>query len=256
MEAHEPLSEADRARYARQIALPGFGEEGQRQLLRSSALVVGLGGLGSPAALYLAAAGVGTIGLVEPDTVELSNLQRQILYSTAEQGRPKIEAAAERLSALNPGVRIARHVERLDGSNADRLIEAYDVVVACPDNFATRLAVNDACVRLRKPDVYGAVLGFEGQASVFPAGGKPCYRCLVHAPTPPPPNPRTPPAPAAILGAVASVIGAIQATEALKILLGLGGTLAGRLLAYDARAMKFRTLTLAPDPKCPVCGEG
>ena len=211
------------------------------------------GGLGSPAALYLAAAGVGAIGLVDFDHVDLTNLQRQILYGTADVGQPKLDVAEARLRALNPHVAIEVHAEPFGVANARRLVSAYDLVIDGTDNFSTRFLVNDACVLARRPNVYGSVFRFEGQASVFAAPGGPCYRCL--HPEPPPAGLIPNCAEAGVLGVLPGVIGMIQATEALKMLAGIGEPLIGKLLLYDALRMRFRQITLPRDPACPVCGD-
>lgn len=241
----------DMTRYSRQILLPEIGLAGQERLRQSSVLVVGAGGLGSPVALYLAAAGVGRIGLVDPDRVEVSNLHRQVLYGTADVGRPKVEAAAERVHALNPTLDVAAHPVRLDVTNADDLLAAYDVVADGTDTFATRYVVNDASVRTRTPNVFASVSRFDGQASVFGVPGGPCYRCLF--PEPPPDGLVPSCADGGVLGVLPGLLGMIQATEALKVLLGIGEPLVGRLLLVDARSMAFRTLMVDPDPACPVC---
>ncbi len=241
-------------RYSRHLVLPEVGLEGQTRLKSGSVLLVGAGGLGSPLALYLAAAGVGRIGLVEFDQVDLSNLQRQVLYGTADVGRDKIEAARERLAAINPHILVEAHPVRLEAANAREIVGAYDVVADGTDNFATRYLVNDACVLLGKPNVYGSVYRFEGQVSVFDARTGPCYRCLF--PEPPPAGTVPSCAEAGVLGILPGVIGLLQATEVVKILLGRGETLAGRLLLYDALGMEFRQLRVEKDPNCPACGAG
>jgi sulfur-carrier protein adenylyltransferase/sulfurtransferase len=240
------------ARYSRHVMLPEVGIEGQERLKAARVLCVGVGGLGSPAALYLAAAGVGTIGLVDFDAVDVSNLQRQILHSTEDVGRSKLESAQARLAAINPHVRIELHRFALAPDNARALIEAYDVVIDGADNFPTRYLVNDACVITRTPNAYGSIHRFEGQASVFAAPGGPCFRCL--HPEPPPPGVIPSCAEAGVLGVLPGVVGTIQATEAIKIVLGIGEPLVGRFLIYDALRMRFRELTLPRDPDCPVCG--
>ncbi len=240
-------------RYSRHTLLPEFGSAGQERLKGGRVLIVGVGGLGSPAALYLAAAGVGAIGLVDFDRVDLTNLQRQILYGTADIGQPKLDVAAARLSALNPHVEIEIHAEPFGVANANRLVSAYDLVVDGTDNFSTRFLVNDACVLAKRPNVYGSVFRFEGQASVFAAPGGPCYRCL--HPEPPPAGLVPNCAEAGVLGVLPGVIGLIQATEALKMLAGIGEPLIGTLLLYDALRMRFRQITLPRDPGCPVCGD-
>jgi adenylyltransferase/sulfurtransferase len=247
------LSPDERRRYDRHLILPEFGEEGQRRLRQGRVLIVGAGGLGSPAALYLAAAGAGMIGLVDFDAVDVTNLQRQILYATPEVGTAKLAAATARLQSLNPHIEVVPHDEPFAVSNAAALVEAYDVIVDGTDNFATRYLVNDACVMARKPNVYGSVFRFEGQAAVFAAPGGPCYRCL--HPEPPPPGLIPSCAEGGVLGVLPGVIGTIQATEAIKILTGIGETLAGRLLLYDALRMRMRQLVLPRDPACPVCGD-
>ena len=240
-------------RYSRQIILSQVGGKGQRKLLASKVLVVGAGGLGSPAALYLAAAGVGTLGLVDFDVVDLSNLHRQILHHTGDVGRPKTESAAETLRALNPDVSLAPHRERLTAENCLDLLEPYDVIVEGSDNFPTKYLVNDACVLLGKPLVLGAVYQFEGQAAVFHADDGPCYRCIF--PDPPPPNAVPSCQEAGVLGVVPGIIGSIQATETLKLLLGIGETLTGRLLVFDALHMSFMDVEMKRNADCPVCGE-
>jgi sulfur-carrier protein adenylyltransferase/sulfurtransferase len=246
------LSPEELARYARQIVLPGVGEAGQARLNARSVALIGAGGLGSPLALYLAAAGVGRIGLIEFDTVDLSNLHRQILYRTEDLGRRKAEIARERILSVNPHVQVDLWPERLEAANAADILGRFDVVADGSDNFATRYLVNDACVLLGKPNVHGSVFRFEGQVSVFDPRVGPCYRCLF--PVPPPPDSIPSCAEGGVLGVLPGVIGVLQATEVLKILLGLGETLAGRLLLYDASRMEFRELRVARNPDCPVCG--
>jgi adenylyltransferase/sulfurtransferase len=241
------------ARYGRHLVLPEVGLEGQRRLRRSSVLIVGAGGLGSPAALYLAAAGVGRLGLVDFDAVDESNLQRQILYGSADVGRPKLESARRRLAEVNPWVEIATHPLRLSASNALDVLAGYDLVLDGSDNFATRYLVNDACVLSGKPDVYGSIFRFEGQASVFAAPGGPCYRCLF--PAPPPPGVVPDCAEGGVLGVLPGIVGTLQATEAIKLILGCGEPLVGRLLLVDALEMRFREVRLRRDPDCAVCGE-
>lgn len=247
------LGPNDRARYHRHLLLPGFGEEGQARLLAGRVAVVGLGGLGCPAALYLTAAGVGTLGLIDADRVELSNLQRQILYGPADIGRLKVEVSRDRLLAGNPDVKVELHAERLTSSNALRILRDYDVILDGSDNFPTRYLVSDACVLLGKPNVHGAIFRFDGQASVFDARCGPCYRCL----HPQPPGPGEAPncAEAGVLGVLPGLVGMIQATETLKLLAGLGDSLVGRLLHYDASEMCFTEFALARDPACQACGE-
>ena len=229
-------------RYARQIALPEIAEEGQRKLASASVLIIGAGGLGSPLALYLAAAGVGRIGLVDFDVVDATNLHRQILYSTSSVGRKKVDAARERVLDLNPEIDVVTHEARLTSANALDILRDYDVIVDGTDNFPTRYLVNDACVILGKPNVYGSIFRFEGQASVFDARVGPCYRCMV--PTPPPPHLVPSCAEAGVLGVLPGVIGSIQATETIKLITGAGEPLIGRLLLFDALAMTFRQLRL------------
>ena len=247
------LSHEEVQRYSRHLIIPEVGVEGQQRLKQARVVCVGAGGLGSPSALYLTAAGVGTIGLVDFDTVDTSNLQRQILYSTRDAGRRKLEAAAERLTGLNPSVKIIAHETALSSANALDILRDYDVVVDGADNFPTRYLVNDACVLLGKPNVYGSIFRFDGQASVFATRNGPCYRCLY--PEPPPPGLVPSCAEGGVLGVLPGIIGTIQAAEAIKIILGVGQTLAGRLLTLDALTMQFRTLRLRRDPACPVCGD-
>jgi molybdopterin/thiamine biosynthesis adenylyltransferase/rhodanese-related sulfurtransferase len=242
-------------RYSRHLRLPGVGLEGQKALEASRVLLVGAGGLGSPAAFYLAAAGVGTLRIADDDVVDRSNLQRQILHTDARIGAPKVASAAVALAALNPRTTIEAVRERVNAGNVDRLLDGVDVVVDGADNFPVRYLLNDACVKHAKPLVYGAVHRFEGQASVFDAGRHrghaPCYRCLF--PEPPPPEAAPNCAEAGVLGVLPGVIGLLQATEAIKLLLGIGDPLRGRLLQFDALAMRFRETRLAADPQCPVC---
>jgi adenylyltransferase/sulfurtransferase len=247
------LSPEELQRYARHLVLPEVGLEGQERLKAASVLLVGAGGLGSPLALYLAAAGVGRIGLCDFDVVDAANLQRQVLYGTGDLGRPKLDAAGERLADLNPHLQLDRHPVRLASDNALGLLEPYDIVIDGTDNFPTRYLVNDACVLLRKPNVYGSIFRFEGQVSVFHAGRGPCYRCLY--PEPPPPGLVPNCAEGGVLGILPGVVGALQATEAIKLILGKGDSLLGRLLLFDALEMRFRELGLRRDPDCPVCGE-
>jgi adenylyltransferase/sulfurtransferase len=246
------LTQDELRRYSRHLSLPEFGPEGQRRLKASSVLVVGAGGLGSPLALYLAAAGIGRMGLVDFDAVDETNLQRQILHGTSDIGRPKLESARERLHDLNPHVALELHEVRLTSENALAILESYDVIVDGTDNFPTRYLVNDACVLLGKPNVHGSIFRFEGQASVFDARRGPCYRCLY--PDPPPPGLVPSCAEGGVLGVLPGVIGVIQAIETIKVLLELGDTLVGRLLVFDALGMRFRELKLRKDPDCPLCG--
>jgi molybdopterin/thiamine biosynthesis adenylyltransferase/rhodanese-related sulfurtransferase len=247
------LSNDEIRRYSRHLLIPEVGLEGQRRLKAASVLSVGAGGLGSPVAMYLAAAGVGTLGLVDDDVVDFSNLQRQILHATPDVGRPKLESARTRLEGLNPAITIRTHDVRLDSTNALAIFGGYDVIVDGTDNFPTRYLINDACVLLGKPDVYGSVFRFEGQASVFATKDGPCYRCLY--PEPPPPGLVPSCAEGGVLGVVPGIIGTIQATEAIKLIIGVGDILAGRVLLLDALRMRFRELKLRRDPDCPVCGE-
>ena len=248
------LSSDDLARYSRHLLLPELKAEGQRRIKAARVLCIGAGGLGSPAALYLAAAGVGTIGLVDFDRVDISNLQRQLLYGTNDVGRQKLEAASERIRDINPNVEIVAHECRFTSENAREVIAPYDVIVDGSDNFPTRYLSNDVCVFARKPNIYGSVFRFEGQASVFaPHLGGPCYRCLF--PEPPPPGAAPSCAEAGVLGVLPGIIGLVQATEALKLIIGIGETLVGRLMHFDALKMKFREFKLRRDPECPVCGE-
>lgn len=248
------LSHEEIRRYSRHLILPQMGIEGQRRLKQGSVLVVGTGGLGSPLLLYLAAAGVGHIGLVDFDVVDESNLQRQIVHSTDTVGVPKTQSAHERLQALNPLIELTTYDTRLSSDNALDIMQHYDVLVDATDNFATRYLTNDACVFLGKPNVYGSIYGFEGQCTVFyPAEGGPCYRCLY--PEPPPPGLVPSCADAGVLGIVPGVVGTIQATEVVKLLTGIGTPMIGHLLLYDALDMQFRKLKLRRNPECPVCGE-
>ena len=248
-----PLRPEQYERYRRHLSLPDFGLEGQQRLLASSVLLIGAGGLGCPLAQYLAAAGVGRIGLVDFDVVEVSNLQRQVLYGTADVGRPKVEVARERIQALNPDVEVLTFCERLTSENALELFRDFDLVIDGTDNFPTRYLSNDACVLLGKPTVYGAILRFEGQASTFDARRGPCYRCLF--PEPPPPGSVPSCAEGGVLGVLPGIIALIQATEAVKLLTGVGEPLIGRFLHYDALAMRFDEFRFEKDPDCPVCGE-
>lgn len=248
-----PLRPDQFDRYRRHLSLPEFGLEGQSRLLSASVLLIGAGGLGCPTAQYLAAAGVGRIGLVDDDVVSASNLQRQILYSTADIGRPKVDVAKERLVGLNPDVTVETYAMRLDSSNALELFARYDVIVDGTDNFPTRYLTNDACVLLGKPNVHGSIFRFEGQASVFDASKGPCYRCLY--PEPPPPGAVPSCAEGGVLGILPGTVALVQATETVKILTGLGETLVGRLLHYDALDMAWREFKMSKDPKCPMCGE-
>jgi molybdopterin/thiamine biosynthesis adenylyltransferase/rhodanese-related sulfurtransferase len=248
------LSADDLARYSRHLLLPELGADGQRRIKAARVLCIGAGGLGSPAALYLAAAGVGTIGLVDFDRVDISNLQRQVLYGTNDIGRQKLEAASERIRDTNPNVEIVAHECRFTSENAQEVIAPYDVIIDGSDNFPTRYLSNDVCVFARKPNIYGSVFRFEGQASLFaPHLGGPCYRCLF--PEPPPPGAAPSCAEAGVLGVLPGIIGLVQATEALKLIVGIGESLLGRLMHFDALKMKFREFKLRRDPECHVCGE-
>jgi sulfur-carrier protein adenylyltransferase/sulfurtransferase len=241
-------------RYSRHLILPEVGLAGQKKICATRVLCIGAGGLGSPIALYLAAAGIGTLGLVDFDAVELSNLQRQVIHGTEDVGRPKTQSASDTIHRLNPNVEVILHNARITSQNALHLIRPYDIVVDGTDNFPTRYLTNDACVLLKKPNVYGSIFRFEGQASMFaPHLGAPCYRCLF--PEPPPPGAVPSCAEGGVLGVLPGIIGLIQATEILKLALGIGSSLAGRLLLFDALEMKFRELKLRRDPQCPLCGE-
>jgi len=253
-DAFPSLSDEETARYGRHLTLPEIGLDGQLKLKRAAVLLVGAGGLGSPAALYLCAAGIGRLGIVDDDAVDVTNLQRQVLFGTPDVGRSKLDAAAERLARLNPNVAVVPHTVRLTRENALGLFAEYDVVVDGSDNFATRYLVNDACVSLGKPDVYGSVLRFGGQASVFGFEDGPCYRCLY--PDPPPPASVPSCAEAGVLGVVPGIVGAIQAAETIKIVIGRGDVLSGRLLLFDALKMKFREIGISRDPACPACAPG
>lgn len=247
------LSREEILRYSRHLLIPEVGLEGQRKLKASSVLIVGTGGLGSPVALYLAAAGVGHLGLVDYDVVDASNLQRQVLHGTATLGKRKVESARARLLDLNPHIQVDIFDEPFTSSNARRIAEPFQVIVDGSDNFPTRYLTNDLCVLTGKPNVYGAVFRFDGQASVFDARRGPCYRCLF--PEPPPPGVVPSCADAGVLGVLPGVIGLIQATETIKLLLGIGETLIGRLLLYNALDMSFETVALKKNPRCRVCGE-
>ena len=248
------LSDEELQRYSRHLMMPEVTQEGQRRLKAARVLCIGAGGLGSPSALYLAAAGVGTIGIVDFDDVDLSNLQRQILHGTKDVGRAKLESARDRLSDINPKIDIELHRCRFTSENASELVAHYDVIVDGSDNFPTRYLSNDVCVFARKPNVYGSVFRFEGQTTVFaPHLGGPCYRCLF--PEPPPPDTVPNCAEAGVLGVLPGIIGMLQAIETIKLIVGIGEPLVGRLLYFDALRMKFRELNLRRDPQCPVCGE-
>src|ERR1700726_1376578 len=246
------LSKQEIQRYSRHLIMPEVGMEGQLKLARAKVLMIGAGGLGAPLGLYLAAAGVGRLGIVDFDVVDFTNLQRQITFSTSDVGRPKIQAAKERLAGLNPGIRIDTYETRLTSDNALDLFRDYDIIVDGTDNFPTRYLVNDACVLLGKPNVYGSIFRFEGQATVFNYPAGPCYRCLY--PEPPPPGLVPSCAEGGVLGVLPGIVGAIQAMETIKLILGAGEPLVGRLLLFDALAMRFRELKLKRNPDCPMCG--
>jgi sulfur-carrier protein adenylyltransferase/sulfurtransferase len=246
------LTKKEIERYSRHLIMPEVGVEGQLKLKQAKVLCIGTGGLGAPLGLYLAAAGVGRIGLVDFDRVDDSNLQRQILFSTTDVGRPKIEAAADRLHGLNPEIKIDTFDTHLSSDNALEILKDYDIVVDGTDNFPTRYLVNDACVLLKKPNVYGSIFRFEGQATIFGYPAGPCYRCLY--PEPPPPGLVPSCAEGGVLGVLPGIVGAIQAAETLKLIIGKGEPLIGRLLLFDALAMRFRELKLRKNPDCPLCG--
>jgi molybdopterin/thiamine biosynthesis adenylyltransferase/rhodanese-related sulfurtransferase len=247
------LSSQEVARYSRHLIMPEVGMEGQKRLKAASILLIGAGGLGSPLGLYLAAAGIGRLGLVDFDVVDFSNLQRQVLHGTPDVGRPKLHSARDRIQAINPEVKIDLYETRLSPANAMQICQPYDIIIDGTDNFPTRYLVNDVCVLLKKPNVYGSIFRFDGQASVFwpPAG--PCYRCLY--PEPPPPGEVPSCAEGGVLGILPGLIGCIQATEAVKIILGQGSPLVGRLLLYDALQMSFQEFRIRRNPKCPMCGD-
>jgi molybdopterin/thiamine biosynthesis adenylyltransferase/rhodanese-related sulfurtransferase/molybdopterin converting factor small subunit len=251
--AEPQLSHAEVLRYSRHLLLPEVGVAGQRKLKAARVLTIGAGGLGSPLSLYLAAAGVGTIGIVDFDVVDLTNLQRQIVHGTSTLGRPKLESAAARLTDVNPNVRIEKHEARLTSENALEILREYDIVVDGTDNFPTRYLVNDACVLLGKPNVYGSIFRFEGQASLFYAPEGPCYRCIYSEPPPPGLVPSC--AEGGVLGVLPGIIGSIQALETIKWIIGAGDSLIGRLLLFDALKLRFRELQLRKDPSCPICGD-
>jgi adenylyltransferase/sulfurtransferase len=248
----DSLSPDELQRYHRHLILPNVGEEGQRRLRAARVLLVGAGGLGSPVALYLAAAGVGHLGIIDDDVVELSNLQRQVLHSSRDLGRPKVSSASDRLRDINPHVAVSALQARLTSANAMEILRDYDVIVDGSDNFQTRYLINDACVLLGKPNVYGSVIRFDGQASVLGAEGGPCYRCLFREPPPIGQVPNC--AEGGVLGVLPGLIGVIQAAETIKLITGAGEPLIGRLLLVDALRMRFRTIEVAPDPECPACG--
>jgi adenylyltransferase/sulfurtransferase len=246
------LTNEEILRYSRHLIMPEVGMEGQLRLKQARVLLIGTGGLGAPLGLYLAAAGVGRLGLVDFDVVDFTNLQRQVTFSSRDVGRPKIEAARERLSALNPDIEIVAHETKLASENAMEILRGYDFIADGTDNFPTRYLVNDACVLLGKPYVYGSIFRFEGQASVFATPDGPCYRCLFAEPPPPGLVPSC--AEGGVLGVLPGIIGSIQAMEVIKLILGRGDTLAGRLLLFNALEMRFREIKLRKNPECPVCG--
>jgi adenylyltransferase/sulfurtransferase len=247
------LTPQEYERYSRHLILPEFGLAGQKKLVDSKVLLIGVGGLGSPLAMYLAAAGVGTLGLVDFDRVELTNLQRQVIHGSESIGRSKVDSAAERIASINPGVVVRKHPVRLSSDNALEIFRDYDLIIDGTDNFPTRYLTNDACVLLDKPTVYGSIFRFEGQVTVFHYQGGPCYRCLY--PEPPPPGLVPSCAEGGVLGVLPGIVGLLQAVEAIKILTGIGETLSNRLLTFDALALSFRELRLRRDPSCPVCGD-
>ncbi|HXM43102.1 MAG TPA: molybdopterin-synthase adenylyltransferase MoeB [Bryobacteraceae bacterium] len=249
----QALTKDEILRYSRHLIMPEVGTEGQLKLKAAKVLLVGTGGLGAPLGLYLAAAGVGRIGLVDFDVVDFTNLQRQVIHGTSDVGRKKLDSASDRMHEINPFVRIDKHEVALSSENALDILRDYDIVVDGTDNFPTRYLVNDACVLLGKPNVYGSIFRFEGQATVFAYEGGPCYRCLY--PEPPPPGLVPSCAEGGVLGILPGTIGLIQATETVKLILGIGEPLVGRLLLYDALAMRFRELKLRRNPECPVCGD-
>lgn len=248
-----PLSQDEILRYSRHIIMPEVGVDGQEKLKNASILLIGCGGLGSPLAMYLAAAGVGRLGLVDFDLTDATNLQRQVAFSTQDVGRPKVDATKDRILSINPNVEVTTYRTKLTSENVMEIFEPYDIVIDGTDNFPTRYLVNDACVLLNKPNVYGSIFRFEGQATVFWAAKGPCYRCLY--PEPPPPGMVPSCAEGGVLGILPGTIGLIQATEAVKMILGKGDLLTGRLLLYNALDMKFREVKLQKDPECPICGK-
>jgi molybdopterin/thiamine biosynthesis adenylyltransferase/rhodanese-related sulfurtransferase len=248
------LSADQKERYRRHLSIPEVGEEGQAKLLKSKVLLMGAGGLGSPAALYLAAAGVGTLGIVDMDVVDLSNLQRQVIHTLDRKGMPKTQSAAEAIKAINPDVKVVPFQERLTSDNVDRILGGFDILLDGGDNFPTRYLLNDACVKHKKPNIHGSIYRFEGQVTTFIPYQGPCYRCLY--PQPPPAEMAPSCAEAGVLGVLPGIVGLFQANEAIKLILGIGEPLNGRLLTFDALGTTFRTLKLRRDPKCPVCSEG
>ncbi|HTJ43072.1 MAG TPA: molybdopterin-synthase adenylyltransferase MoeB [Kofleriaceae bacterium] len=248
------LTREQEQRYSRHTLLPEIGVKGQIKLLESAVLCIGAGGLGSPSSMYLAAAGIGRIGVIDDDVVDATNLQRQILHNVDRVGTHKVDSAEKTLKGLNPDVKVDKHKTRLDSSNVMDVLARYDVIVDGADNFQTRYLVNDAALKLGKPVVHSSIFRFEGQMTVFPANGSPCYRCLY--PEPPPPEEAPSCSEAGVLGVLPGIMGVLQANETVKLLLGLGESLAGRLLVFDALKTKFRELKLRRDPKCPTCGDG
>lgn len=247
------LSKRQLERYARHLVMPEIGMEGQEKLLNAKVLLIGTGGLGSPIGLYLSAAGIGTLGIVDFDSVSFSNLQRQIIHGTEDVGRPKVESARDRIRSVNPDVKVELYRDKLNKNNAMNIFRGYDIVVDGTDNFPTRYLINDACVFSQKPLVHGSILKFDGQATVFKTPEGPCYRCLY--PEPPPAGMVPSCAESGVLGVVPGIIGVIQANETIKLILGKGENLIGRLLLFNAMEMRFREVTLHRDPECPVCGE-
>jgi len=248
------LTPAQKERYRRHLIIPEVGEEGQAKLLKARVLLMGAGGLGSPAALYLAAAGVGTLGIIDSDVVDLSNLQRQVIHTQDRAGQPKVESARAAIEALNPDVKVVPFQERLTSENVLRIFDGFDLVIDGGDNFPTRYLINDACVATKKPNIHGSIFRFEGQVTTFIPGQGPCYRCLY--PAPPPPELAPSCAEAGVLGVLPGIVGLLQANEALKLILGRGEPLVGRLLTFDALGTRFHTLKLRRDPDCPVCRDG
>lgn len=247
------LSPHEVARYSRHLIMPEVGMDGQKKLKAASVLLIGAGGLGSPLGLYLAAAGIGRIGLVDFDVVDFSNLQRQVLHGTEDVGRPKLQSASDKLRSINPEVKLDLYETRLTAANALEIFKPYDIIIDGTDNFPTRYLVNDACVLLKKPNVYGSIFRFDGQASVFAPPQGPCYRCLY--PEPPPPGEVPSCAEGGVLGILPGLVGCIQATEAVKLILGKGSPLIGRLLLYDALQMSFQEFRIRRNPRCPMCGD-
>lgn len=248
------LSQDEIYRYSRHLIIPEVGLEGQKKLKATSVLIIGAGGLGSPVALYLAAAGIGKIGLVDDDVVDVSNLQRQVMHDTPHEGQPKVYSGRERLLAINPSIQVESVLDCFNGKNAEQIAEGYDILVDCSDNFSTRYLINDLCVLTKRPDVYGAIYRFEGQVSVFDARFGPCYRCVF--PDPPPPELSPSCSDAGVFGVLPGVIGTLQATEVIKLALHIGQPLYGKLMIYDALASSFQTLQIPKNPQCRVCAPG